>query len=426
MSSNVDLQEKLKHLPLDPGVYLMKNAKNEIVYVGKAKSLRNRVRSYFVAVNTKDLKTKILIKSIKDFDIIITKTETEALLLERTLIRHHHPNYNVRLKDGKEYPYIRINFNEPWPRVEKVRRRVDDGAFYVGPFSNVGYLTTSLKLAGKIFPLIRCTRHEFKTVKRPCNYYHMKMCLGPCKLPVERQEYVVTVRNAVAFLMGNNKELAHELKEKMQAASAAEDYELAALLRDQLQALTEVSRRQATVVKTVDDADAIGVCLQDSLATFHVLMIREGKVIGGESFLAESPIQNESEALQEFMLQYYGRYFCRWPLKIWKGWSRPWGHATSSPPAAARSRCRYRNGGRALTWCKWPQKTPSITSKKRSGNDARARLRLRSSRNFSAWTASRIDSNASIFQTSRPPPWWRPMFVLSTANPPRNFTATTP
>ena len=143
------LKDKLKHLPFEPGIYMMKNAKGDIIYVGKAKSLKKRVSSYFVGIRSKDLKTQKLVSLIKNFDIILTKNESEALLLERTLIRHHHPTYNVMLKDGKEYPFIRVNFSESWPRIEKVRKRKDDGAFYVGPFSNAGYLTMAMKLMGK-------------------------------------------------------------------------------------------------------------------------------------------------------------------------------------------------------------------------------------------------------------------------------------
>ena len=136
-----------------------------------------------------------------------TKTELEALLLERTLIKHHKPHYNILLRDDKEYPYIKVNFNDTWPRVEKVRKRLDDGATYIGPFANPGQLSMLLKTIFRIFPLIRCSRYEFSNAKRPCNYYHMKMCLGPCVLDVDRQAYLSIVKRAIMILQGKNKDL---------------------------------------------------------------------------------------------------------------------------------------------------------------------------------------------------------------------------
>jgi excinuclease ABC subunit C len=299
------VKERLKHLPEDSGVYMMKNQSGDIIYVGKAKSLRKRVRSYFVGLLSKDLKTQVLVREITDIDIILTKSEPEALLLERTLIRHHAPRYNVMLKDGKEYPYIRVNFKDDWPRIEKVRQRKDDGAFYLGPFSKAGYLTTALKLMGRVFPLIRCSRHEFNAAKRPCNYYHMKMCLGPCTLPIDRNEYVAMINDALAFLMGKNKDLAKQLEAKMHAAAGREQFELAAQYRDQLFALQEINKRQTAVVKNIDDADVIALRSQGKSTAVHILMVREGRIIGGDNFVVPSPIQTPDEVLSAFLLQYY-------------------------------------------------------------------------------------------------------------------------
>jgi len=303
------LKERLKHLPEEPGIYMMKNQKGEIIYVGKAKALNKRVRSYFTGISSKDIKTQALVREISDVEVIMTKTEEEALLLERTLIRHHNPRYNVFLKDGKEYPYIRIQLKDDWPRVEKVRQRKDDQAFYLGPFSNAGYLNTSLKLLGRIFPLIRCSRYEFKNAKRPCNYYHMNMCLGPCVLPVNRDEYLAMIKDAVSFLTGKNKELTSQLKQKMSDASDSQNFELAAKYRDQLMALDEVAKRQSVVIKGTVDADVIGFYAKDSQTAFHILLIREGKIIGGENFLVPSPIQDEAETLRSFLIQYYDNQF---------------------------------------------------------------------------------------------------------------------
>jgi len=298
------VRDKLSALPATPGVYLMKDARGGIIYVGKAKGLKSRVSSYFQKQQF-SMKTAALVREITDFEIILTATEVEALLLERTLIKHHKPRFNILLRDDKEYPYLRVDFNEPWPRVEKVRRRKDDGATYLGPFGSAGNLRIMLAAVYKIFPLIRCTRHEFNTVKRPCNYYHMKLCLGPCTLPVDREVYVATVRDAVAFLQGKNRELVRQLKEKMLAASDSENYELAAGYRDQLKAFEKITEKQSVVVGEDMDADAIGYVANDQNTSFHVVVVREGKVIGSDSFTMETAANGDAEAMTEFLLQYY-------------------------------------------------------------------------------------------------------------------------
>ena len=289
---------------MTPGVYLMKDTRGTIIYVGKAKALKNRVSSYFQKqqLNTK---TAALVRELIDFDVILTQTEVEALLLERTLIKHHKPRFNILLRDDKEFPYLRVGFHETWPRIEKVRRRKDDGATYLGPFGSAGNLKIMLATIYRIFPLIRCTRHEFATVKRPCNYYHMKLCLGPCTLPVDREMYTATVRDAVSFLQGRNRDLIRELKDKMTAASESESYELAASYRDQLRAFEKATEKQSVIVGEDIDADAIGFCANEENASFHVVIVRQGKVIGSDSFTSHTAANGTGEALTEFLLQYY-------------------------------------------------------------------------------------------------------------------------
>jgi excinuclease ABC subunit C len=301
---NRKIREKISSLPLSPGVYLMKDTRGLIIYVGKAKTLRNRVSSYFQKQQF-NMKTSALVREITDFEVILTQTEVEALLLERTLIKHHKPRFNILLRDDKEYPFLRINFNESWPRIEKVRRRLDDGAQYLGPFGSAGNLRIMLVATYRIFPLIRCTRHEFATVSRPCNYYHMKLCLGPCKLPVDRDMYVATVKDAVAFLGGKNRDLVRQLREKMIGASDREDYELAASYRDQLKAFEKITEKQSVVVGEDIDADAIGFASDDQNASFHVVNIRDGKVTGSDSFNVDNAAHGNTEAITEFLLQYY-------------------------------------------------------------------------------------------------------------------------
>jgi len=302
---NAQLREKLRQLPRDPGCYMMKNSLGKIIYVGKAKSLKTRVAHYFVPAPQLDTKTRVLSQQIYDVEVIITQTPLEALLLERTLIKHHRPQFNVLLRDDKEYPYLRIDFKDTWPRIERVRRRRDDGATYLGPFGSAGQLRLLLDAAYRIFPLIRCSRHEFAHARRPCNYYHMKMCLGQCNIPVDPEVYKSIVQSAVDFIAGRSKEVARLIEEKMAAAATAENFELAAIYRDQLKAFESVTEKQSVVTGDVDDADIFACKQNETRISFHVLTVRDGKLIGGDSFVLNSPVQNEDESLTAFLLQYY-------------------------------------------------------------------------------------------------------------------------
>lgn len=301
---NPVIKDKLRTLPKEPGCYLMKDSLGRIIYAGKAKSLKARVSQYFTG-NQGTYKTRAMVQEIYDFDIIITKTEVEALLLERTLIKHHKPRFNVLLRDDKEYPYLRVDMTEAWPRINWVRRRRDDHATYLGPFGSASQLKILLDATYRIFPLIRCSRHEFENAKRPCNYYHMKMCLGPCTLPVDPLQYKSMMRDAIDFLSGRNKDVVKAIKEKMAKAAADESYEVAALYRDQLKAFATVTEKQSVVIEGVDDADIHGLCQGATKTAFAVLTVRDGKLVGQDSFVLNSPVQAPSEALTEFLLQYY-------------------------------------------------------------------------------------------------------------------------
>ncbi|NRA63679.1 MAG: excinuclease ABC subunit UvrC [Pseudobacteriovorax sp.] len=300
----MSIREKLQHLPTEPGVYLMKDKKNQIIYVGKAKSVKNRVSQYFQK-SEQHPRTRALVSEIADFDLMLTKTEVEALLLERTLIRHHQPRYNVLLRDDKEYPFVRIDFNDDWPRIRKVRRRKDDGAHYIGPFGSAGVLNTLLNTVFRVFPLIRCSPHEFKTVKRPCNYFHMKMCLAPCHKEVDRTAYVSMLKNALRLLEGRNQDLKKTLELKMKAAAQNEDFENAAIYRDQIQAMEKIGIKQSVVSSEFEDADAIGVFRKDDSITFNITLIRDYLVVGHENFRVAAAIDDDEETLISFILQYY-------------------------------------------------------------------------------------------------------------------------
>ncbi|WP_141735782.1 excinuclease ABC subunit UvrC [Oligoflexus tunisiensis] len=299
------LAEKLKQLPQDSGVYLMKDQKGTIIYVGKAKNLKNRVSSYFQSGGQHTHKTRALVSEIADLDLMLTKTEVEALLLERTLIRHHAPRYNILLRDDKEYPYIRVHFDDPWPRLEKVRRRKEDGAHYIGPFGSSSRLSMLLKQVYRIFPLIRCSPHELKAAPRPCNYYHMKLCLGPCTRPVERDHYISIMRGAVSLLEGNVGDLKKDLEKKMRQAAVAEKYEQAAQFRDQIQAIESITQTQVAILDQTVDADILGLVEAPGFLSFQVSTVRNRALLGGDSFITKDSVSSLQEALESFILQYY-------------------------------------------------------------------------------------------------------------------------
>ena len=300
------LHQKLAALPADPGCYLMKDGGGTIIYVGKAASLKSRVTSYFRG-SDHTTKTRALVEQIQDFDILLTKTESEALLLERTLIKHHKPKYNILLRDDKEFPLVRIDLKSDWPRFTKVRRRKDDGATYLGPFSSASSLRSAMQLMYRVFPLIRCSPHEFANARRPCNYYHMKMCLGPCTLPVPRDQYVAMVQDAITFLEGRDRHLIATIKTRMAEAAQSENFELAATLRDQLNALSEVAERQAVVLDDGTYAHFLGFAADDENFAVHVLQVDDGKMVGGQSYVFPRGLHDSSDDLCQFLIQYYDR-----------------------------------------------------------------------------------------------------------------------
>lgn len=307
---NPTLRSKLSSLPRNPGVYFMKGTNGQVLYVGKAKDLKARVASYFTDSKDHSPKTRSLVREIYDFEIMLVKTEVEALLLERTLIKHHQPPFNILLRDDKEYPFVRIDFSADWPRIEIVRRRQDDRAEYFGPFSAAGSLKTSLDAIKRVFPLIRCSTWEFEHAKRVCNYYHMKMCLGPCVLNVDKETYKSMLRDAMALLEGKNFDVIKTLQSKMMIASEREQYELAASYRDQIKAIDILTEKQSVMVAPDIDGDVISCCASHDMIAIHVAIVRGGKLLGGDSFtFATSGLENSDDTLPHFLLQYYeGRF----------------------------------------------------------------------------------------------------------------------
>ena len=297
-----ELKELVKNFPAKSGVYLMRDAEGTIIYVGKAKSLVNRVRSYFLS--GKDIKTQILVRRIDRIEFIVTGTEYEALLLENVLIKEHRPRFNILLKDGKSYPMIRLT-KEDFPRVFKTRRVVEDGSEYFGPFPNIHHLDLYLELAEKLFPLRKC-KGPLRRRRDPCLYYHLGKCQAPCvgKVDVEGyRSHVVRVRN---LLSGRTASLIKELTGQMQKASAELRFEAAADLRDTLKALRELEDAQKIIDLNPEQRDYVGLASEGNHASFVVLQMRGGKLLGRDLFQTEI-YGSEEEALESFLVSYYGK-----------------------------------------------------------------------------------------------------------------------
>jgi excinuclease ABC subunit C len=301
-----DLQDKLDTLPEKSGVYIYKNTAGKVIYVGKAVNLRNRVRSYFHKSAGQSPKTLHLVQEIQNLDFIITDSELEALLLENTLIKKHLPRYNVRLKDDKRYPYIKISWQEPYPRVFTSRRILDDGARYFGPYTASGPAYQTLDLARKIFPYLTCSREITGKDTRACLYYHIGRCSAPCIGAVSQQEYRQIIDNLCKFLGGRTEQVVADLNRQMQAAAEAMDFERAALLRDQMQAIEQTVQKQKVISADLSDQDVIAFARDKASACVQVFFIRNGKLIGREYFLMEGTAdEDDRTVLTSFLKQFY-------------------------------------------------------------------------------------------------------------------------
>lgn len=295
------VEEKLKLLPDSPGVYLMKDARGKIIYVGKAVVLKNRVRQYFQRNKGHTPKVRAMVEKIADFETIMTGSEVEALILECNLIKKHRPRYNISLKDDKSYPYVKVTLQEEFPRVFVTRRILKDGARYFGPYTNVTAVHESLKLLRRLFPLRSCRQMG----ERPCLEYHIKRCIAPCTGNVDREEYDAMIRAVLLFLEGRTEDVERELSARMQAAAESYHFELAARLRDQLAAVRRVAEKQ-NIVTGAGDQDAIGMARSDIGVCVQIFFIRVGKMLGREHFLLQGSEEESDEALlTAFLQQYY-------------------------------------------------------------------------------------------------------------------------
>ena len=304
------LEEKLKNLPTSPGVYLHKDEGGKIIYVGKAKNLRNRVRSYFQSGRGHDLKTRELVKRIRDLEFIVTDTEVEALVLESNLIKQHKPRYNVLLKDDKQYPHLKLTISEAFPRVMITRRIQRDGSLYFGPFLPASLARRTIDLINRTFQLRTCDIEIDGKLPRPCLEYHIKRCLGPCvKDLCKPDEYAEAVRDVRMFLEGKNKELADEYERRMQTASDEMRFEMAAKYRDLRKTVLAVSEQQKMAVAQDLDVDIFGFYREGSRLALQLFTMREGKIVGRREFfwedLAEDDSFDASAFLSDVLTQYY-------------------------------------------------------------------------------------------------------------------------
>ncbi len=304
------LDDTLAVLPTSPGVYLMKNADGEVIYVGKAINLRNRVRSYFQPSSDHSPKVAVMVEHIVDLDYIVTASELEALILECNLIKKHRPKYNVRLRDDKTYPFIKVTTGELYPRIYLTRRVMRDGSRYFGPYTDVSAARKTLRLLKRVFPMRQCSKKidPDSPAPRPCLNYQIKRCLGPCAGQIDPDAYGEIVDEVVMFLEGRQDDLSRSLRRRMEAAAGALDYEQAAVFRDQLQAVETVVQRQRIVSENRTDQDVIAIARDQWGACVQIMFVRGGKLVGNDHFmLGGADGADDAETLSSFVREYYSQ-----------------------------------------------------------------------------------------------------------------------
>ena len=307
-NNNFDIQEELKKLPGRPGVYIMHDEKDHIIYVGKAISLKNRVRQYFQSSRNKGVKIEQMVTHIRRFEYIVTDSELEALVLECNLIKEHHPKYNTMLMDDKTYPFIKVTTNEAFPRVVLSRKMLKDKARYFGPYTSSQAVRDTIDLIHKLYHLRSCNRSLPRDIgkERPCLNYHIKQCDAPCQGYISREEYGKAVNEVLKFLNGNYDAVLGELEEKMNAASEALEFELAIEYRELISSVKKVAQKQKITDSSGEDRDVLAVASQEEDAVVQVFFIRGGRLIGRDHFyLRISKGESTSEILNSFILQYY-------------------------------------------------------------------------------------------------------------------------
>ena len=296
----------LNTLPVKPGCYIMKNAAGEVIYVGKAVNLRSRVRSYFQEHAEQDRKTHKLVSLIADLEWIVVGSELEALILEMNLIKKHRPRFNIRLKDDKRYPYIKVHLAEDFPKVTVTRQIVNDGARYFGPYTSVWAVHQTLDMLRRIFPYLTCDRVITGKDARPCLYYDIKLCSAPCIGATDRAGYNQLINDLCAFLDGQTDPIVSRLQLEMMAASKALNFERAAVLRDQLNAIERVVEKQKVITSDQTNSDVLAIARADNEACVQVFFIRNGRLMGREYFVLEGTEEiPDDQVMAEFIKQFY-------------------------------------------------------------------------------------------------------------------------
>ena len=304
-----NIAEQLTKTPVNPGVYLMQDSNNQVLYVGKAKHLKNRIRSYFNSSSNLSPKIQQLVHKIERFEFIVTETETEALILENNLIKQLKPYYNDRLKDDKTYPFIKVTLQEKFPKVLFTRNIKNDGSKYFGPFTSARSVRTTMNLLKKLFPYRSCTKTITGKDERPCLDFHINRCVGPCIGASKRQDYNEIINQVILFLEGDKKEVIRQLKTAMEKSSVNLEYEKAANYRDQIHSIEQINEKQRIFNADKSNQDIIGIHLASNEAAIQILHIRNGNMIGRNHFIMESIMDNKENIIaREFIEQYYNFY----------------------------------------------------------------------------------------------------------------------
>lgn len=305
-----DFEYHLKVLPDKPGVYIMKNALGEVIYVGKAKVLKNRVRQYFQSSRNHSEKVKAMVKNIAEFEYIVTDSEMEALILECNLIKKHRPRYNILLKDDKSYPFIKVTTTEDFPRVFVTRNVIKDGAKYFGPYTDVSAVYETLELIKKIFPIRTCKRvikEEDKEGVRPCLNYHIDLCKGPCAKLISKEGYKSIISDITSLLSGKSADILRDLEAKMEKAAESLQFEKAAALRDKINAIKKITEKQKIITSNFENEDFISIYKDEKDVCVQVFFLREGKIVGREHFIIENSADMEDkEIISDFIKSFYG------------------------------------------------------------------------------------------------------------------------
>ena len=300
------IQGILDTLPNKPGCYIYKNDRGEIIYVGKAINLRNRVRSYFHDPSGLDHKTRQLVRHITDIEWIVVGSELEALILEMNLIKKHRPHYNIRLKDDKRYPYIKVHWADPFPKVTVTRQMVKDGSRYYGPYTSVWAVHQTLDLLRHIFPYLTCDREITGKDARACLYYDIKLCTGPCIGAIQKEGYRQVIDDLCQFLEGRTQPVVKRLRAEMEKAAEEMRFEQAAGIRDQIRAIDQVVEKQKVISSDQIDSDVIAMARANGEACVQIFFIRAGKLIGREYFILEgTEDEANGEVISEFIKQFY-------------------------------------------------------------------------------------------------------------------------